>query len=251
MKYTIQKLANLAGVSSRTLRYYDEIGLLKPASMTSSGYRMYGDHEVNQLQHILFYRELGVSLEDIKNILTDPSFDSLQALKEHRNKLVAKQEQLDQLLTNVEKTIAQHERRIPMSDNEKFEGFKEKWIEENERKYGKEIRTTYGDTQIDTSNAKIREMTAEQHARVQQLERDILSTLHEAVATGDPTSPLAQKTVELHREWLSYYWSSYTKEAHAGLAQLYVNDERFTEYYDREQPGATAFLRDAIVHYTK
>src|SRR3954468_11887763 len=105
MEYTIQKLASLAGVSTRTLRYYDEIGILKPARINSSGYRIYGQAEVNRLQQILFYRELGVNLESIKEIVTAPSFDGTKALREHREKLLEKKEQLDKLITNVDKTI--------------------------------------------------------------------------------------------------------------------------------------------------
>lgn len=110
----MQKLANLAGISTRTLRYYDEINILKPARINSSGYRIYGQKEVDILQQILFYREMGVSLEQIKEILTDPSFDVIQALKKHRENLLKKRKQIDLLISNVEKTIAQKEGRIIM-----------------------------------------------------------------------------------------------------------------------------------------
>jgi len=134
MEYSVQQLAQMAGVSKRTLRYYDEIGILKPARINSSGYRIYGRPEVNQLQQILFYRELGVNLEQIKQIITESSFDSLKALKDHRHKLLKKRAQLDLLIANVEKTIRAAEGRITMTDSEKFEGFKQKLIEENEAK---------------------------------------------------------------------------------------------------------------------
>jgi DNA-binding transcriptional MerR regulator len=130
--------------STRTLRYYDEIGILKPARINSSGYRIYGQKEVDRLQQIMFYRELGVSLENIKDIVTSPSFDGAAALKEHHEKLLEKRNQLDLLIANVEKTIALTEGRINMSDKEKFEGFKKNMIDENEKKYGKEIREKYG-----------------------------------------------------------------------------------------------------------
>lgn len=105
MEYTVQKLARIAGVSTRTLRYYDEIGILKPARINSSGYRIYGENEVNKLQQILFYKELGVNLESIKQIVTSPYFDRAKALKEHRHKLLEKRLQLDLLIENVDKTI--------------------------------------------------------------------------------------------------------------------------------------------------
>lgn len=250
MEYTIQKLASLAGVSTRTLRYYDEIGILKPARINSSGYRIYGQEEVNTLQQILFYRELGVGLDSIKDIVTAPSFDGAKALREHREKLLEKREQLDLLISNVDKTIALTEGRITMSDKEKFEGFKKKMVEENEKKYGKEIREKYGKDKVEASNAKVMNMTQEQYEEVTALAEQIQNTLAEAFKTGDPASELAQKAADLHKQWLTYYWKDYSKEAHAGLAQMYVDDERFTAYYDKEQPGTAEFLKDAIHIYT-
>jgi len=250
VEYTVQKLGKLAGISTRTLRYYDEIGILKPARMNSSGYRIYGPLEVDRLQQILFYRELGVSLENIKNIMTDPSFDRNHALMEHREKLLAKRAQLDQLIKNVDKTIAVSEGRMIMSDKEKFEGFKKNLIADNEKKYGAEIRAKYGDEVVDQSNQKIKSLSAEQYAELEKLGEEVLESLKAAMTAGDPASELAQKTAELHRKWLSYTWASYSKEAHAGLAQMYVDDERFTAYYDKVKPGAAEFLRDAILVYT-
>lgn len=250
MEYTIQKLASLAGVSTRTLRYYDEIGILKPARINSSGYRIYGQEEVNTLQQILFYRELGVGLDSIKEIVTAPSFDGAKALREHREKLLEKREQLDLLITNVDKTIALTEGRITMSNKEKFEGFKKKMVEDNEKKYGKEISEKYGKESVEASNAKVMNMTEEEYQEVTALAEQLQTTLAEAFKTGDPAGELAQKAAYLHKQWLTYYWKEYSKEAHAGLAQMYVDDERFTAYYDKEQPGTAVFLRDAIHIYT-
>jgi DNA-binding transcriptional MerR regulator len=250
MEYTVQKLAKLAGISTRTLRYYDEISLLKPARINSSGYRIYGAKEVDRLQQILFFRELGVSLESVRDIVTAPSFNGQKALQEHHEKLLEKREQLNQLIANVEKTLAVTEGRTIMSDKEKFEGFKQTLLQENEKKYGKEIREKYGNDTIEKSNQKFKNMTQEQYEEVTKLAEDIVEKLQAAFKTGDPAGKLAQKAADLHRKWLSYYWDSYSKEAHAGIAQMYVEDERFTAYYDKEQPGTAKFLRDAIFIYT-
>ncbi|MBM7871308.1 DNA-binding transcriptional MerR regulator [Clostridium pascui] len=250
MEYTVQKLSKIAGVSTRTLRYYDEIGILKPARINSSGYRIYGQAEVDRLQQILFYRELGVSLESIKNIVTAPSFDGAKALKEHRAQLLEKRNQLDLLISNVDKTIALTEGRITMSDREKFEGFKQRMVDDNEDKYGKEIREKYGNDTIEKSNAKVMNMTEEQYNEVTSLENQVKKALAEAFESGDPSSDIAQKAADLHKKWLTYFWSEYSKEAHAGLAQMYVDDERFKAYYDKERPGVAEFLRDAIFIYT-
>lgn len=250
MEYTVQKLSGLAGVSARTLRYYDEIGILKPARINSSGYRIYGQEEVDKLQQILFYRELGMGLEAIKDIVTSPSFNSVDALREHREKLLAKRKQIEMLIVNVEKTIASEEGRIVMSNKEKFQGFKEKLIEENEKKYGKEIREKYGDEAIEKSNKAFKNMSKEDYDKMISLEKEVQTVLAEAYKTGDPASELAQKAADLHKQWISMAWGYYSKEAHAGLAQMYVDDKRFTAYYDKEQPGTAEFLRDAIYIYT-
>jgi hypothetical protein len=148
-------------------------------------------------------------------------------------------------------TLAQKEGTLPMSDKQKFEGFKQKLIEDNEMKYGEEIRAKYGSDQIDKANKKLKGMTEKQFAEIEQLTAELYATLAEAFATGDPAGELAQKTADLHRQWLSFYWDSYSKEAHAGVAQMYVDDERFTAHYDKDQPGVAVFLRDAVLIYTR
>ena len=250
MEYTVQKLGNLAGISTRTLRYYDEIGILKPARINSSGYRIYGLKEVDKLQQILFYRELGLSLKNIKEVITSPTFDGLAALKKHYDKLLDKKDQINKLISNVEKTIAQKEGKIDMTDEEKFEGFKQKMIDENERKYGKEMREKHGVKRINKSNQKLKGISQVEYEKLTKLENKVIEILHSAFQTGDPSSDLAQKAADTHKQWLTYYWEDYTKEAHAGLAEMYVDDERFTAYYDEKQPGIAKFLRDAILIYT-
>ena len=249
MEYSINKLAKLAGVSTRTLRYYDQIKLLSPRRKRSNGYRMYGQKEVDLLQQILFYRELGVPLAEIKNIVCSKGYDRLAALQSHLSALKAKKEQIELLITNVEKTIAVSKGEITMSDKEKFEGFKRKMLDENERKYGREIREKYGDDIVDASNAKLMGLTAEQYKKIQELSRQINDTLKAAFEQGDPSSELAQKVCALHKEWLGYYWTHYSKEAHLGLAQTYVDDPRFRKYYDDIAVGCAEFLRDAIKIY--
>ncbi|MDA8441714.1 MAG: MerR family transcriptional regulator [Peptococcaceae bacterium] len=250
MEYTIQKLASLGGVSTRTLRYYDELGILKPARINSSGYRIYGQAEVDRLQQILFYRELGVSLDNIKEIVISPSFDGTKALQQHRAELLAKREQLDLLIANVDKTIASREGRSSMSDTEKFAGFKQQLVAANEAKYGPEVRGKYGDEIVNRANAKVEGMSEAQYAALNKLRDELNTALRAAFQTGDPAGKVAQKAVDLHRQWLSFYWDNYSKEAHAGVAQMYVDDPRFLAYYDAIQPGLAVFLRDAVRVYT-
>lgn len=250
MEYTVQKLARLAGVSTRTLRYYDEIGLLEPARKNSSGYRIYGSKEVDKLQQVLFYRELGLDLDSIQKIVANPSFDGPAALRMHREKLLDRRRQLDLLITNVESTISAAEGKSTMADNEKFKGFKQKLVDDNEQQYGKEVRRKYGDDTVDKSNAKILYMSEEKYEEFRRLEQEVLDTLAEACKTEDPSSELAQKAADLHKDWLSFTWPTYSKEAHAGLAQMYVDDERFAAYYDKACTSGAKFLHDAILVYT-
>ncbi|WP_245625065.1 MerR family transcriptional regulator [Paenibacillus stellifer] len=249
-EYTVQKLARLAGISARTLRYYDEFGILKPARLSSSGYRIYGPAEVDLLQQILFYRELGLGLEDIKAIVTSPSFDAAAALQEHHSRLLERRTQLDHLIRNVEMTLAEREGRISMSDSEKFEGFKQDMIKENEQKYGKEARAKYGDEAVNRSNAAFAKLTKEEFETLQKVEEDMFAALAEGMAEGDPAGPAAQRAAGLHRQWLTAHWGQYSPEAHAGVATMYVDDERFTAYYDKRGPGIARFLRDAVLVYT-
>lgn len=249
MEYTVQKLAAVAGVSARAIRFYDEIGLLKPARISSSGYRIYGTEEVDRLQQILFFRELDVPLDQIGTIMKEASFSGRAALAAHRERLLARRQQLDALIANVEKSIAAIEGGHGMKDKEKFEGFKQKLVEDNEARYGKEVRQKYGDETIDRSNRKVKGMTQAQYDEATRLAEAIQTTLHEAVLTGDPAGELAQKAVDLHRQWLCLYWDQYTPQAHAGLGQMYVDDPRFTAYYDKDEPGTAVFLRDAINVY--
>jgi len=251
MEYTIQKLGQLAGVSTRTLRYYDEIGLLKPARINSSGYRIYGQKEIDLLQQILFYRAFEVELDTIKNIINASDYNGILALNEHHDKLLEKRKQLDRLIANVEKTIASAEGRIAMSNQEKFEGFKQRIVEENEKKYGEEVREKYGNDAVEKSNRKVLNMKQEELEKADNLAREIKETLSKAFRTGDPASESAQRAVDLHRQWLCLYWDGYSKEAHAGLGNMYVADERFKAYYDEDQPGIAEFFRDAILIYTR
>lgn len=251
MEYTVKQLGDLGGVSGRTLRYYDQIDLLKPSTINQSGYRIYGPKEVSRLQQILLFRELGLDLCTIKRVLDSPSFNERQALIEHREALLQKRGQLNLLIRNVEQTLAALEGGRPMADQDKFVGFKEKLVRENEEKYGREIREKYGDQIVDASNAKLLGATEADLSEVEQLAEEIIASLKVAVGKEKPDGEEGQRIAELHRKWLSFYWKDYSKEAHAGVAEMYVADERFTAYYDQYKEGAAKFLRDAIVAYTQ
>jgi hypothetical protein len=133
-----------------------------------------------------------------------------------------------------------------MTDEEKFDGFKQKLIDDNEKQYGEEIRAKYGDDTVGRSNAKLKGATKEQYAEMERLTAELNDTLKAAFEQGDPASELAQKACELHKRWLCFYWDSYSKEAHLGVSQIYVDDPRFAAHYDKIAPGCAVFLRDAV-----
>ena len=155
------------------------------------------------------------------------------------------------LILNIDKTIATSKGEISMADKEKFEGFKQKLIDDNEDQYGREAREKYGEDAVNKSNAKVKGMSKEQYEDITRLENEVMETLGAAFITGDPAGELAQKATELHKQWLTFYWDDYSKDAHAGIAQMYVDDERFKAYYDKKQPGTAEFLRDAVLFYTQ
>ena len=247
MEYGIGELSELAGVSGRTLRYYDEIGLLKPLYVSEAGYRFYGEREVALLQQILFYRERGFGLKQIQQILYRPDFDIMDALEEHLSELLERRNHVEALIRTVKQTICQVKGECKMTDTEKFKAFKEKVVRENEEKYGGEIREKYGDEDVDAANQKVLKMSKAEYDRFQKLEEDIKLRLKEAVALGvKPDCERAKEIVLLHKEWIGMTWKQYTQEAHKAVAQMYVCDERFRIYYDAEVSGCAKWLEQAV-----
>ena len=251
MEYSINELSKIAKISTRTLRYYHEIDLLRPKRINSSGYRIYGKDEVDKLQQILFYKAMGFKLENIKHIVNSSSFDIMLALDSHKKELLKKREEIDLLIENVEKTISYKKGEVEMSDKEKFEGFKKDLVKQNEEKYGKEIREKYGDKQVDESNAKMLGLSEEDYEKMEQLASDIIEKLKEAMEENDPSGQISQEACELHKKWLGYSWNFYSKEAHRGLGEMYVADERFKKYYDDNKDGMAEFFKKALDIYTK
>lgn len=252
MEYSIQQLAKLAGVSTRTLRYYDEIGLLSPSRVSGFGYRYYGDAEVDLLQQILFYRERKLSLDTIAQILHQPDFNLEQALEEHLGALTVEQARLSVLIQTVRQTLSYLKGESPMNDEQKFEAFKQEVVRKQEAQYGAEARQKYGAAAVEEVNQRFLSLSEADYQAYQEVERTLFRRLEEALRSGESAQSEAGKQVLLlHRKWLSYTWKSYSPQAHRGLAAMYLADERFREYYDREVPGGTEFLCAAIQQWAE
>src|SRR5699024_6435122 len=204
MEYSIQELSRLSGVTTRTLRWYDQIGLLKPSRVAESGYRYYGRAEVDRLQDILYYRALGVELARIKECLDDPSFERLAALRNHLAALEAERERREKLIRSVKDTIGAEERNEIMSDEQKLEAFKRRTGAQTEEVYGEEIADEDDDQEVDEANAAVMGLTQAQYQEWTDLGREIQERLEAAVQAGlSPEGQEGKEITALHRRWLT------------------------------------------------
>lgn len=250
IEYTIKKAAQLSGISTRTLRYYDEINLLKPARVNTSGYRIYGTKEIDRLQLILFYRSLEVPLEQISVLLDKPTEDAHKTLNEHYQKLLEKKVQLELLIQTIQNTLEYQKGKTTMTDEEKFLGLKQKKLQENEQSYGTELRQKYGEKSVETTNQHWLSLSQEEVQNLTQVEQVLLDTLKTALVTSDRTTETMEKIFEMHKKWLIYTTPTYSTQLHQSLGLMYLHDPRFTAYYDTQAgQGATVLLNDSIQHF--
>lgn len=245
MNYTVKQLADLSGVSTRTLRYYDEFDLLKPAFINGSGYRIYERYQVEKLKIILFYRSVGLSLKEIKTLTMNKDVDLNKLLKTHRDKLIAQRNNIDRLLQIINRMIEQDKGEIGMENKETFEVFKEQIIKENLEHYEDELKQKYPQSLLDSSANHFKKMSLSDYDEMSKIEEQLIDSL-QGTKVGDN-----KQIYELHKRWLSYSIPTLTSQIHRGIADMYVQDKRFSKYYDdRAGVGATTKLRDAVFQYT-
>ncbi len=247
-RHTTKELADMAGVSPRTLRYYDQIGLLVPAR-AGNGYRSYGPEDVHRLQHILLLRSCGVPLETIEEALDKSDFDLSAMLQGHLETLCRQREELDRTIAAAKVAVAGLEAFEKMSDEERFEQIKQESVARFEEEYGQESRELYGNEAIDEANERMLKMSKLAWDAKEELEQRIKDNLVVAMTTGDPTSPESRLVAGMHAQWIKVHWGdeAYSPEAHVSLAEGYLKDARFIEYYDKAcGDGATEFLCDII-----
>jgi DNA-binding transcriptional MerR regulator len=245
-EYTVQRLAILAGVSVRTLHYYDEIGLLKPAYTAENGYRFYKEKELLSLQQILFFRELEFPLEKIKEIMLSPGFDSLEALSDQQKLLEVKKKRIEQLLQTITTTIESLKGGVRMTDDTTFSAFNDPTYQAHKD----EVEKRWGNTDAyKQSKQRVGKMSKADLERVKAEAEDISRTAAELMVKGfSCDSPEVQKQVErFYKHLHNFYDPSY--EMFKGLGQMYVDDPRFTEVYEKRAKGFAVFMRDAMVFY--
>ncbi|MEC2077386.1 MerR family transcriptional regulator [Metabacillus fastidiosus] len=235
----VKEVADLVGISVRTLHHYDEIELLIPEKTTEAGYRLYSDDNLETLQQILFFRELGFPLKEIKQIIKNPSFDKKEALELHRSMLLEKRSRLDQMIVTVEKTIQHMKGEIQMSNKEKFEGF-----DFSHNPYEQEARERFGDQAVNEANAKVQKMSnEEQRAFSEQF--DAIYKKLAAIRHIAPESDEAQAGI---KDWYNFLNNigNYSLDAFKGLGEMYVNDKRFTNNIDQYGEGLAQFMCEAM-----
>ena len=247
--YTVKELADLSGVSVRTLHYYDEIGLLVP-NRDGSGYRVYGQEQVARLQSILAMRACALPLGEIKALIGAADSDGKCALMAHLQRLQAQRNDIDEAMRRTRNALSLMEGMEAMNDKEKFEELKKHSIETFEATYGEEARELYGDEAIDGANEKFLAMSEDAWNAKELLEKAIITQLKVAMATGDLASAASRELAEMHAAWIQMHWpdGTYSPEAHKGLAQTYLADDRFKAYYDNATgEGATEFLVESLL----
>lgn len=247
--YTIKKVADMAGVSVRTLHYYDDVGLLTPEVSKDNGYRMYSDADIERLQQILFFKELDFGLEEIKSIIDSPGFDRREALTAHKEILIKKKNRLNDLIVTVDKTIDSIERRMKMSKEEMFKSFDMKEIEEHQKKYANEVKEKYGNSDAyRESQEKTSKYSKEDWANVMGRAGEIQIRIAELI-DRDPADREVQQAIGEWRQHITESFYNCTPEIFRGLGEMYTADERFTKNIDKYREGLAEFMRDAINIY--
>ena len=242
MRMNIGEAAALCGVSVRTLRYYDEIGLLVPAEITEAGYRMYDTESLLRLQQILFYRELAFPLADVKRILSSPDYDRREALVRQRALLALKRDRLDALIRLADENIGGKEN---MSVNE----FDTTEIERAQSAYAAEAEQRFGKTDAyRESAARTKGYGKADWARIQAEADGIMKRFYEARGCP-PDSAEARALVEKWRGHITRNYYTCTPEILKGLGEMYQADARFTASIDRFGEGTAAFMAAAIRAY--
>ena len=243
MAYTIKEIADLAGVTTRTLRYYDEIGLLNPAGKAANGYRRYDQESLLRLQQILFFRELGVPLKEIQFVMSRPDFSLLEALELHRSALQARAERLDRLIDTVDQTIATIQGEWNMTGKDYFDAF-------DETRYEAEAREKWGHTdQYAESRKKWASYSKEQQDAIKAEGGRLTIRMVSEDPNANPGDPDVQAAVGDYLAYLNEYFYACDASFLRGLADMWVEDPRFAVNYERVREGGAAFVREAVHIY--
>jgi DNA-binding transcriptional MerR regulator len=244
MAFTVKKVAAMSGVSVRTLHFYDEVGLLKPAYVSANGYRFYEEAQLLTLQQILFYRELGFELKRIKRILGQSDFDKIEALQSHRKVLRKDLARTRKLIVTIDKTIEHLKGTKKMKSQEMFEGFDPEQQAKHEQylidRFGEKMRE-----RITKSKQKVKNWTKADWEKsgvaFVQICQDLVALMGRALPVE---SPEVQTIIRRHHQWLKQFWRP-TRQSYAGHSQLIVDSE-LRKAYEAYHPELPEFIAVAI-----
>ncbi len=244
MVWKIGDLAKWTGLSVRTLHHYDDIGLLSATERNESGYRIYEESDIERLQRILFYRELGFNLREIKTILDDPDVDATGHLKRQRRLLTERIERLQRMVAAIENEMEAEKMDIKLTPEERLEIFGD-FVPEN---YEEEARERWGNTdEYKQSQRRVSSYTKEDWLKIKAEQKEVETRLASLFKSGTaPESEEAMNAAEAHRMHIARWFYECGYEIHTGLGDMYVADERFRANYDKHAPGLSEYIRDAI-----
>ena len=243
MSYSVGQVADLAGVTIRTLHHYDEIGLLSPSGRSAAGYRIYEEPDLERLQQILFYRELGFALEETATIVDDPRTDAVGHLQRQRGLLNERIERLRKMVAAIDYEMEAREMDIKLTPEERLEVFGDF----NPEDHAEEAEQRWGDTDAyRQSQRRVSNYTKEDWLKIKAEHEEVAANLAALFESGAaPDSEEAMAAVEAHRQHISRWYYDCGYDIHRGLTDMYVSDERFRANYDALAPGLSEFIRDA------
>jgi DNA-binding transcriptional MerR regulator len=242
MAWTVGEVAKLAKVSVRTLHHYDSIGLLGPSERTEAGYRLYEMPDLERLQHVLFFRELGFPLDEIRAVMLDPAFDRREALRAQRNLLADKARRTEAMLSKIDEALGALDEGWTMDEKEMFEVFGDF----DPKQYEAEAEQRWGDTDAyKESTRRTKSWTKEDWKRVTAEQQGSVDAFAEVFRAGLAVDdPRVQEVVERHRKAIENFYPC-SREMHANLGRMYVADPRFKKNYDERAEGLAQFVCDA------
>lgn len=243
--FTVKQLSRMAGITPRTLHYYDEIGLLKPSQLGDNGYRYYGEESMLRLQQIMLYRELDIPLEQIKMIMGRREFDVLEALETHRAGLEKRVAHLKRLIQTVDNTILYLKGQRTMSNHQLFDGINE----EEQAKMEKDAMQQYDPETVKASYQRWRNYSAAEKQRVLDEGNAIYTEIVAAMPKG-AGSPEVQALIERWRRHMDYFWTPALDQL-TELADHYSQDPRFKANFDKMHPGLAEFMGEAVRIYVE
>lgn len=249
MTYTIKQLAQLSGVSTRTLRFYDKVGLLKPAYYGDNQYRYYQEEQLLMLQQILFFRELGFPLNDIQRIISIDDFNKIESLKIHKSGLQSSLERTEMLIQTIDRTILHLEGKLRMRTEDMFQGFDPVKQQEHE-KYMLETGLI-SQEQIDETWRRVGHWGKFEWENFKTSGDNLNLALAKAMRDGlKADTAEVQQLIQQHYDWINNFWTP-TKETYLNLAQLYLDHSDYRDFYNRYYPNLVNFVAEAITYYAQ